>query len=83
MKILITGGAGFIASHIADEYINLGHDVYILDNLLTGFEYNLNPKATFIKADICDLSLSKLFEEQKATLIVNSIDLLPKVLNLV
>lgn len=65
MKILITGGAGFIASHIADEYINLGHEVFILDNLLTGFEYNLNPKATFIKADICDKSLSKLFEEQK------------------
>jgi len=65
MKILITGGAGFIASHIADEYINLGHEVFILDNLLTGFEYNLNPKAAFIKADICDKLLSKLFEEQK------------------
>ncbi|PJA98781.1 MAG: UDP-glucose 4-epimerase [Ignavibacteriales bacterium CG_4_9_14_3_um_filter_30_11] len=65
MKVLITGGAGFIASHIADEYINLGYDVFILDNLLTGFEQNINTKATFIKADICDKSLSKLFAEQR------------------
>ncbi len=64
MKILITGGAGFIASHIADEYINLGHDVFILDNLSSGFEENVNPKATFIKADICDKSLNELFENQ-------------------
>ncbi len=64
MKILITGGAGFIASHIADEYINLGHNVFILDNLSTGFEKNVNSKATFIKADICDKSLSDLFETQ-------------------
>lgn len=62
MKILITGGAGFIASHIADEYINLGHEVFILDNLSTGFVENINPKATFINTDICDKSLNKLFE---------------------
>lgn len=62
MKILITGGAGFIASHIADEYINLGHEVFVLDNLSTGFVENINPKATFINTDICDKSLNKLFE---------------------
>ena len=65
MKILITGGAGFIASHIADEYINLGHEVFILDNLSTGFEGNINSKATFINLDICDKSLTELFEVQK------------------
>ena len=65
MKILITGGAGFIASHIADEYINLGHEVFILDNLSTGFKENVNPKATFINADICDKSLTELFEAQQ------------------
>ena len=36
MKIVVTGGAGFIASHIADAYINRGHEVYIIDDLSTG-----------------------------------------------
>lgn len=54
MKILITGGAGFIASHIADAYIELGHEVVIVDNLSTGNLKNLNSKAKFIEADITD-----------------------------
>lgn len=54
MKILITGGAGFIASHVADAYIEIGHEVVIVDNLSTGEKKNLNPKAKFIKADITD-----------------------------
>ncbi len=65
MKILVTGGAGFIASHVADAFINNGHEVFVLDNLLTGFERNVNPKAKFIKADICDKELDKLFEKEK------------------
>ena len=65
MKILVTGGAGFIASQIADAYIDEGHNVFILDDLSTGFEKNVNPKATFIKKDIGDKSLSKLFEKEK------------------
>ncbi len=65
MKILVTGGAGFIASQIADAFINEGHSVFILDNLSTGFEKNVNPKATFIKKDIGDKSLSDLFEKEK------------------
>jgi len=54
MKILITGGAGFIASHVADAYIELGHEVVVVDNLSTGNLKNLNPKAKFIEADITD-----------------------------
>lgn len=69
MKILITGGAGFIASHIADALINEGHNVFILDNLSTGFEKNINPKAVFIKADIRDENISKLFEKEKFDLV--------------
>ncbi len=69
MKILVTGGAGFIASQIADAFINEGHKVFIIDDLSTGFEKNINPKAEFIKADICDLALSKLFEKEKFDLI--------------
>ena len=65
MKILVTGGAGFIASQIADAFINEGHEVFILDDLSTGFEKNINPKTKFIKANICDKSLSQLFEKEK------------------
>lgn len=65
MKILVTGGAGFIASQITDAYIENGHQVVILDDLSTGFEKNINPKAKFLKANICDKSLDKLFEAEK------------------
>lgn len=65
MKILVTGGAGFIASHITDALIENGHQVFVLDNLITGFEKNINPKAVFIKKDIIDSSLFDLFEKEK------------------
>lgn len=65
MKILVTGGAGFIASHISDAFINEGHEVFILDNLSSGFKENINPKAKFINADIRDNSLSELFDKEK------------------
>jgi UDP-glucose 4-epimerase len=65
LKILVTGGAGFIASHIADAFINEGHKVFVLDNLQTGFKKNVNPKAAFIEKDIIDPSLSELFEKEK------------------
>lgn len=45
MKILVTGGAGFIASHIVDAYLKLGHQVIVIDNLSTGKRKNINPKA--------------------------------------
>lgn len=69
MKILVTGGAGFIASQVADALIDEGHRVFIVDDLSTGFEKNINAKATFIKANICDLDLSRLFEKEKFDLI--------------
>ncbi len=65
MKILVTGGAGFIASHVTDAFIENGHDVVVLDNLSTGFQHNVNPKAKFVEADICDKDLSKLFDDEK------------------
>ncbi len=55
MNILITGGAGFIGSHIAEYFASAGHNVTILDNLTTGYSRNI-PKSeniTFIKGDIC------------------------------
>jgi UDP-glucose 4-epimerase len=69
LKILVTGGAGFIASQVADALIDEGHRVFIVDDLSTGFEKNINPKVTFIKANICDLDLSRLFEKEKFDLI--------------
>ena len=54
MRILVTGGAGFIGSHVVDSYVQLGHQVSILDNLSTGRERNINPKAEFHEGDVRD-----------------------------
>ncbi|MFH1049685.1 MAG: NAD-dependent epimerase/dehydratase family protein [bacterium] len=65
MKIALTGGAGFIGSHIADAYLEQGHEVVIIDNLSTGRIENINPKAEFIEIDINSDKLDKIFEEEK------------------
>ncbi|MFH1012102.1 MAG: NAD-dependent epimerase/dehydratase family protein, partial [bacterium] len=54
MRILVTGGAGFIGSHVADAYLGGGHDVAVLDNLSTGFRHNVPGKAVFYETDILD-----------------------------
>ena len=54
MKILVTGGAGFIGSHIVDGYIADGHEVAVLDNLSTGFRHNVNNTAKFYNVSVCD-----------------------------
>ena len=65
MKILLTGGAGFIGSHVADELIAKGNRIVIIDNLSTGFEQNINPESKFIKADITDFKkIEKIFAEE-------------------
>jgi len=65
MKILVTGGAGFIASHVADKYVEQGHDVIVVDDLSRGFESNLNPKARFYRGDILDRPfLESVFEQE-------------------
>lgn len=53
-EALVTGGAGFIGSHIVDRLISDGHAVTVLDNLVTGREENVNPKAKLVKCDIAD-----------------------------
>lgn len=64
MRILVTGGAGFIASNIVDEYVSLGHEVAVLDNLSTGKRKNLNDEAIFYEKDIRE-DLSDIFREFK------------------
>ena len=54
MKVLVSGGAGFIGSHVVDLYVGLGHEVIIVDNLASGKRENLNPKARFVEQDIRD-----------------------------
>jgi UDP-glucose 4-epimerase len=70
MKVIITGGAGFIASHIADAYIKEGHKVVIIDNLSTGFRKNVNPKAKFYKTDIRDrAAIDRIFKKEKPEIV--------------
>src|SRR5580698_8175856 len=65
MKILVTGGAGFIGSHIVDAYLQDGHEVTVVDDLSSGKKKNLNPAARFVAADVRDPNLSTLFAESR------------------
>ncbi len=65
MKILVTGGAGFIGSHIVDAYLAQGHDVTVVDDLSTGKKKNIDPRAHFVVADVRDPNLSTLFAESR------------------
>ncbi len=66
MKILVSGGAGFIGSNIADRYIQEGHSVAVIDNLSSGKKENINPKARFYEADVCDEKrISEIFKLEK------------------
>jgi UDP-glucose 4-epimerase len=63
MKILVTGGAGFIGSNVVDAYIEAGHEVAVLDNLSTGKKENLNPQAKFYEVDLRDKNLVNIVAE--------------------
>ena len=65
MKILVSGGAGFIGSHIVDGFLKSGHDVCIIDNLTTGQLENLNPEAKFYLMDIRSEEVERVFEIEK------------------
>ncbi len=69
MKVLVTGGAGFIGSHVTDQLIAAGHQVVIIDNLSTGRVSNLNPKAVFYEMDIRSPELRKVFEQERPEVI--------------
>jgi UDP-glucose 4-epimerase len=72
MKVLVTGGAGFIGSHVVDTLIEAGHHVVIVDNLWEhggGKMENVNTKATFYKMDIRDSALQEVFEKEQPEVI--------------
>lgn len=65
MKIMVTGGAGFIGSHVAEEFLRAGHEVVILDNLSTGSKGNIPAGARLIEKDIRDPDLEEIFRREK------------------
>ena len=84
MNILVTGGAGFIGSHLTDGLIEEGHHVIIIDNLSTGSRKNINPKAVFYEEDICHTEaldhifaseqIQVVFHEAAQTLVPDSME---------
>ncbi|MBI5253765.1 MAG: SDR family oxidoreductase [Euryarchaeota archaeon] len=65
MSILVTGGAGFIGSHIVDSLISEGHDVIVLDDLSEGKREHVNKSAKFYKSGLNDAGLGKIFQKEK------------------
>ena len=65
MKILVTGGAGFIGSNVVDAMLALGHEVVVVDDLSTGRKRKLNPGAKFYQMDIRDPGLADIFEREQ------------------
>lgn len=64
-KAIVTGGAGFIGSHISDELISRGFEVVVIDNLSSGRRRNLAPAAKFYEVDIRDKSIADIFAKEK------------------
>ncbi len=65
MNILVTGGAGFIGSNVADAFIDAGHNVIIVDDFSSGKQENVNPKAKVYTMDIQDPGVESIFRDEK------------------
>src|SRR5262245_32393909 len=63
MKILVTGGAGFIASHVVDAYLAQGHDVTVIDDLSSGQKRNVSLKARLVTMDVRDPNICTIFAQ--------------------
>lgn len=71
MKVLVTGGAGFIGSHVVDRLVQEGHDVVIVDNLSTGKRRNINRAARFCKMDIQSWRLERVFRNERPNIVMH------------
>ncbi|MFC1585287.1 NAD-dependent epimerase/dehydratase family protein [Fibrobacterota bacterium] len=71
MNVVVTGGAGFIGSHIVDLLVEKGDNVAIVDNLSTGKKENINKKASFYEADIRE-DLNDIFEKEKPEMVIHT-----------
>jgi UDP-glucose 4-epimerase len=69
MNVLVTGGAGFIGSHVADAYLARGDRVWVVDDLSSGRLGNVPPAATFVHMDIRDAEIRRLFREVRFDLV--------------
>jgi len=71
VKIIVTGGAGFIGSHVADACLAEGHSVLVVDDLSTGKRENVNPEAEFVLLDVRDEKIGGLFQRGKFDAVIH------------
>ena len=71
MKILVTGGAGFIGSHVVDAFLAAGHDVAVVDNLTTGDARWMNPRARLHEVDLRSAWLARVFETERPEVVAH------------
>lgn len=71
IKVLVTGGAGFIGSHVVEQLINNNYKPIVVDNLITGSKSNINDDVIFYQGDICSHNLTEVFDYEKPTYVIH------------